>query len=199
MVAKGLDFPNVTLVGIIAADTSLNLPDFRSSERTFQLITQVAGRAGRGDIDGNVIVQTYSPDHFSIQTSKEHDYINFYSKEIALRKEFEFPPFTNLVSIVIYGVDDAKISSIYKLVYNYVISGLKENKKEDVIENIYGPNPAPLERIKNNYRWQILIKCKDVDLKLLKTIIKRVYINNSYSKVYKYAKFNIDINPSSIL
>ncbi|HLR33855.1 MAG TPA: primosomal protein N', partial [Tissierellales bacterium] len=155
MVAKGLDFPNVTLVGIIAADTSLNLPDFRSSERTFQLITQVAGRAGRGDIDGNVIVQTYSPDHFSIQTSKEHDYINFYSKEIALRKEFEFPPFTNLVSIVIYGGDDAKISSISKLVYNDVISGLKENKKEDVIENIYGPNPAPLERIKNNYRWQI--------------------------------------------
>src|SRR5690606_18185511 len=106
MVAKGLDFKNVTLVGIIAADTSLNLPDFRSSERTLLLINQVAGKAGRGDLEGKVVVQTYNPDHYSIQYAKDHDYLAFYNKEILLRKEFNYPPFVNLISIVIYGEDN---------------------------------------------------------------------------------------------
>lgn len=199
MVAKGLDFPRVTLVGIIAADTSLNLPDFRASERTFQLITQVAGRAGRGDIDGKVIVQTYNPGHFSIQTSKTHDYESFYNKEIPLRKEFQFPPYTNLISILIYGKDQNKIPTISREIYKNIVKELKAKDKNELIKKIYGPSPAPLEKIKNNYRWQILIKCKDEDLDLLKTIIKRVYIINSNNKIYEYVKMNVDINPSSIL
>src|SRR5690606_20038090 len=110
MIAKGLDFKNVTLVGVIAADTTLNLPDFRASERTYQLITQVAGRAGRGEFEGKVIVQTYNPEHYSIQCAKNYDYSGFYNKEIMLRKEFLYPPFTNLISIVIYGEDNRLVA-----------------------------------------------------------------------------------------
>ncbi len=198
MVSKGLDFPNVTLVGIIAADTSLNLPDYRASERTFQLVTQVAGRSGRGDMEGNVIVQTYNPEHFSIQLAKKHDYEGFYEKEILLRKEFLFPPFANLISLLFYGKDEERVSFMSKIVYNKIVEYLKKQNKMGIVQNIYGPSPAPLERIKNNYRYQILIKCKDNDLEMLKSLISRVYINNN-DKLYKNVKFNIDVNPNSIL
>jgi primosomal protein N' (replication factor Y) len=199
MVAKGLDFQNVTLVGIIAADTSLNLPDFRSSERTFQLITQVAGRAGRGDFEGKVIVQTYSPEHFSIQSAKEHDYLAFYDKEIALRKEFNYPPFINIISIIMYGEDKIKIEKKIKEVYNLIIKEISNRGLRNLSKDVIGPYPAPLEKIKNNYRFQILIKSKDEYMDELKNIIKWVCILNRDGIDLKGIKFNIDINPNSIL
>ncbi|MBU5293355.1 primosomal protein N' [Anaerosalibacter bizertensis] len=199
MITKGLDFPLVTLVGIIAADTSLNLPDFRSSERTFQLLTQVGGRAGRGDFEGQVIVQTYSPEHFSIQMAKEHDYIQFYNKEILLRKEFEYPPFMDIITIVMYGRDRNKVSKLSKKIYSKILEKLKEINKGELAKNIFGPNPAPLEKLKNNYRWQIIIKSDKENLKMLKNVVSRVCIYNSQNKEYKDIKFSIDVNPNSIL
>ena len=199
MIAKGLDFKNVTLVGIIAADTSLNLPDFRASERTFQLITQVAGRAGRGEFEGNVIVQTYNPDHYSIQSSKEHDYLKFYNKEIVLRKEFDYPPFSHIISIVIYGENKNKVLIMSKEIYNALIKEITANRLESMFYDIIGPNPAPLEKIKDNYRFQILIKFQDKYIKKLKNIIEWVCITNRYGLDLNGVKLNIDINPNSIL
>ena len=199
MVAKGLDFENVTLVGIIAADTSLNLPDFRSSERTFQLITQVAGRAGRGDFEGKVIVQTYNPEHFSIQCAKRHDYMAFYNREIVLRKEFNYPPFTNIISIVMYGENNGYVATKTKEVYNLIVDKMNKKGFNKLINNIIGPFPAPLEKIKNNYRFQILIKCNDEYINELKNIIEWVCVTNRDKINFKGIKFNIDINPNSIL
>ncbi|HSH34844.1 primosomal protein N' [Schnuerera sp.] len=199
MVAKGLDFENVTLVGIIAADTSLNLPDFRSPERTFQLITQVAGRAGRGAFDGKVVVQTYSPEHYSIQCAKEHNYLDFYNKEIVLRKEFNYPPFINLISIVVYGENNKYIEMKAKEIYGLLVKNMKSKDLEEVAENTTGPFPAPLEKIKKNYRYQIIIKSKDKHMKKLKKIIEWVCILNKNKINLSGVKFNIDINPNSIL
>ena len=199
MITKGLDFPLVTLVGIIAADTSLNLPDFRSSERTFQLLTQVGGRAGRGDFEGQVIVQTYNPKHFSIQMAKQHNYTQFYNKEILLRREFKYPPYMEIISLVIYGRDKGKVSEVSKEVYGKIILELRKNKLEKLEKDIFGPNPAPLEKLKNNHRWQIIFKSDKGDSSMLKDIINRVCIYNSQSKKYKGIKFNIDVNPNSIL
>lgn len=199
MISKGLDFEDVTLVGIIAADTSLNLPDFRSPERTFQLVTQVSGRAGRGEYKGEVILQTYNPDHYSILFSKKHDYLGFYETEIKLRKEFLYPPYVELVSILIYGENNNKVASTAREVYNLLVKELDWIKDENIMDFIIGPYPAPLEKIKNNYRWQILIKSYPNRRKCLKSSIKRVCIDNIYKIKIDDIRFNIDIDPNSIL
>ncbi|HHV46182.1 MAG TPA: primosomal protein N' [Tissierellia bacterium] len=199
MIAKGLDFKGVTLVGIIAADTSLNLPDFRSSERTFQLITQVAGRAGRGEFSGHVIIQTYNPDHYSIKLAREHDYVSFYNKEILLRREFNYPPFANIITILIYGENDALVALKSNEVYNVLIEEIKKNGLVNIIENIMGPSRAPLEKIKNNYRYQIIIKCSDEQLDKLRNIIKWVCILNRQKINLDSIKISVDINPNSII
>lgn len=198
MISKGLDFPDVTLVGIIAADTTLNLPDFRSPEKAFQLITQVAGRSGRGDTQGKVVLQTYNPDHYSIVYSKNQDYHSFYNTEIALRKEFLYPPFINLISILIYGdnisIVKEKSFKLYDIIKLYMVNFHKENLKEYLI----GPNPAPIEKIKKNYRWKLLIKASDTEMDGLKSLLKRVCILDDY-KIKDGIKFSIDINPNTIL
>jgi len=159
MIAKGHDFPNVTLVGILAADLTLHLQDFRSAERTFQLITQVSGRAGRGELPGRVLVQTYDPSHYSIETAKDHDYMSFYQKEIELRKQLNYPPFTHIFLILITGTNEKLvISSAYKL-----MEIMKYLNKKDKFE-LFGPVPAILSKIKNKYRWRIIVKCDDRDL-----------------------------------
>ncbi|NLX61053.1 MAG: primosomal protein N' [Tissierellia bacterium] len=199
MIAKGLDFKNVTLVGIIAADTTLNLPDFRASERTFQLITQVAGRAGRGEFEGNVIIQTYNPEHYSIQLAKEHDYISFYNKEILLRKEFNYPPFANIISILIYGENCRLVALKSQEVYNVLIRELKNNGLERLIGSVLGPSIAPLEKIKNNYRYLIVMKCNHEELNRLRSILKWVYIQYRKELDLDNVNISIDINPNSII
>lgn len=197
MISKGLDFPNVTLVGIIAADTTLNLPDFRSPEKAFQLVTQVAGRSGRGDYPGKVILQTYNPDHYSIIFSKDQDYNSFYNMEIGLRKEFLYPPFINLISILIYGDNISKVKEkshkLYDIIKTYML-----NNHIDISKFLIGPNPAPIEKIKRNYRWNILIKAKDDEMEGLKRLIHRVCILDE-EKIKEGIKFSIDINPQTIL
>jgi len=167
MIAKGLDFPKVTLVGVISADSNLNLPDFRAGERTFNLITQVAGRAGRGDLGGEVIVQTYTPEHYAIQLAAKHDYKNFYLREIDARRALFFPPFTNLVKITLRSRIEEKVIKIAEK--------LAKLLREEISEkDMLGPAPSPMVKLRGYYRWNILIKSnsREAIVKKLKTILK---------------------------
>lgn len=199
MISKGLDFPNVDLVGIIAADTTLNLPDYKAPEKSFQLVTQVAGRTGRGDEEGRVVLQTYNPEHYSIVFSKSHDFKSFYQEEIKLRKEFLYPPFINLINILIYGENRAKVIKTSAAVYDIIELGLRELYNSDIDKYLSGYNPAPIEKINRNYRWQILIKVESDGLKRVKEEIRDICILNKFNIDCKGIKFSIDINPSTIL
>jgi len=164
MVAKGLDFPMVTLVGVIAADISLNLPDYRSSEKPFQLITQVAGRAGRGDREGRVIVQTYQPEHYAIDYASRHDYEGFYRKEMKVRKSFEYPPFSHIIRILVSGEVEGEVMELAQAVNEWIGNQIKKDLilRQGLIQ--CGAYPAPLEKIRNKYRWHIVlrIKCEEM-------------------------------------
>lgn len=199
MISKGLDFHNVTLVGIIAADINLNLPDFRAGERTFQLITQVSGRAGRGIHEGKVILQTYEPNHYSIQYAKEHDYIKLYHNEIILRKEFNYPPFTNLINIIISSKDMMQSERITNEFWNLLLDYIKNNISDYDINNMFGPNPAPIAKIKNNFRYQILIKSDDDKIDEIKEMINYIYLRLKKIDKKNEIRINIDINPNSIM
>ena len=151
MIAKGFDFPGVTLVGVVTADTILNLPDFRAAERTFQLLTQVSGRAGRGSGEGKVIIQTYHPAHYSVQTAAKHDYRSFYSAELALRRALLYPPFTDLVRFLLSGRDEAAVWEAA----GYLCTILEECRGE---AELLGPARAPLYRLKTAYRVHAMLK-----------------------------------------
>lgn len=158
MIVKGHDFPNITLVGIICADTVLNFPDFRASERTFQLLTQAAGRAGRGDQTGRVIIQTYNPNHYSILKAKDHDFLTFYQEEILYREELLYPPFSRLANFRISGNNKDSTQDFAK---RLGIVGAQIKKKRKIYRDhldLLGPCSAPLARIKGKYRWQLLVK-----------------------------------------
>ncbi|MBI3616125.1 MAG: primosomal protein N' [Candidatus Omnitrophica bacterium] len=160
MVAKGLDFPRVTLVGVISADTALNLPDFRSAERTFNLLTQVAGRAGRGALPGKVILQTYTPHHYGIVAAGRHDYLAFYQQEIEARRQCGLPPFTHLVQLTVRSLGENKALEYAKK----IAQTLRRCLLSEV--QILGPSPAPVHRVRRNYLWQLLLKSpEEVHLK----------------------------------
>jgi len=156
MIAKGLDFPKVTLVGVISADTTLNLPDFRASERTFNLLTQVAGRAGRGDDGGEVIIQTYTPHHYAVTSASGHDYSAFYKREIETRRELDLPPFVNIIRVIVRSRKQEKAAEASKRLAALFKKRLKGTK-------IVGPAPAVISRIRNQYRWNIVIKTNDAE------------------------------------
>lgn len=153
MVAKGFDFPAVTLVGVVLADQTLNLPDFRAAERTFQLLTQVAGRAGRGERPGRVLIQTFAPHHYSIQAAKAQDYARFMRRELALRREFNYPPYAKLALVRLEGIEQAQVAQLAgetarALAYSAAPADL----------HVAGPSPAPIERLKGRYRWQLMVR-----------------------------------------
>ncbi len=158
MIVKGHDFPNITLVGIICADTVLNFPDFRSTERTFQLLTQAAGRAGRGDQVGRVIIQTYHPDHYCIQKAKDHDFLAFYQEEIRHREELRYPPFSRLANLRVSGNNNDVTQDFARRLGTV---GGQIRRKRRIYRNhleLLGPCSAPLARIKGKHRWQYLVK-----------------------------------------
>jgi primosomal protein N' (replication factor Y) len=157
MVAKGHDYPYITLVGIICADLSLSLPDFRAGERTFQLLAQVAGRAGRGERSGRVILQTYNPDHFSIQAARNQDYAEFYRQEIVFRKALQYPPFARMIQVRIQGRDNDEVARVAGRL-GQLGHDLKKAQANFSGVQILGPLEAPLAKIANQYRWQILLK-----------------------------------------
>jgi primosomal protein N' (replication factor Y) len=156
MITKGLDFHNVTLVAVVLADLSLNLPDFRSAERTFQLLTQAAGRAGRGERPGRVLIQTYAPHHYSIRAARDQDYARFIRREMELRRELRYPPFAQLAMVRIEGNELAQVSDgAAKIARRLALAANPENLQ------VLGPAPAPIERIKQRYRWQVLVKARE--------------------------------------
>jgi primosomal protein N' (replication factor Y) (superfamily II helicase) len=154
MVAKGLDFPRVTLVGVVLADASLNLPDYRASERAFQLLTQVAGRAGRGDAPGQVIVQTYAPQHYAVQAARLHDYRAFADRELAFRRQHAYPPFRRLARLIYSEADEARCWREAGRVLRE-LRARAANDGQDV--QLIGPAPSYLRRLRGRYRWQIIV------------------------------------------
>lgn len=185
MISKGLDFENVTLVGVINADASLNVPDFRSAERTFDLLSQVAGRAGRGVLNGEVIIQGFNTNHYSILTSSMHDYKSFYNEEMKIRRQLNYPPYYNLCLIKTKSINE----DILDKENNKIVSYLRDNLNEAIV---LGPSPCTIPKINNTYYTQILIKYKKIEeiSKQLKFISEQ-YIN-------KKIKLEIDINPYHI-
>ena len=158
MVAKGHDYPNITLVGIICADLSLNFPDFRAGERTFQLLAQVAGRAGRGARPGRVILQTFNPDHFCILTAKDQDYRAFYDHEIRFRGTLKYPPFSRLIQILVTGKDKEQTGQCAQNLGQICRALQSENRAYQEKVKLLGPVAAPLARLQKQYRWQLLLK-----------------------------------------
>jgi primosomal protein N' (replication factor Y) len=159
MVAKGLDFPGVTLVGVVDADTSLHLPDFRSPERTFQLIAQVAGRAGRGPDGGRVLVQTRTPQHYALQTAAKHDFEAFAEHESEIRKAPPYPPHVGLVNVVVSGLEEPQVANAAAEIADW-LRGLVAKRTDGAID-VLGPAPAPLARIKRRWRWHVLYRGED--------------------------------------
>ncbi len=153
MVVKGLDFPNVTLVGVINADTSIHMPDFRASERTFQFLAQVAGRTGRGPKGGRVIVQTFEPEQSCIRDAAKHDYESFARRELEARKRYGYPPFTRLARLVFRGRDAAATQKHC----TEAVAALRARIQAKSV-SIVGPAEAPIRRINNLFRWHALIK-----------------------------------------
>ena len=168
MIAKGLDFPKVTLVGVVSADTALNLPDFRAGERTFNLLTQVAGRAGRGDLGGKVIIQTYTPAHYAIQAAKNHDYNSFFDKELSFRKDLELPPFSHMIALTLKGRREENVIKEAEALRQRL-----EKKNQDGKVKITGPAPDPVSRIKGMYRWNLYLSSDSVEdgTSLLKKVL----------------------------
>lgn len=189
MVTKGLDFPDVTLVGVLAADTSLCMDDFRAGERSFSLLTQVCGRAGRGKIRGRAVIQTYQPQNSTIKYAKDHDYINFYNSEITNRKRLNYPPFCDIISLMASGEDEDRVKVFITEVKTEIDNFIKY---KNCIHSIVGPNPAPLAKIKNQFRYRILIKALDFDevYPLLSSLSQK----SEGEKVF----FSIDINPTNM-
>ena len=153
MIAKGLHFPGVTLVGVISADTALSIPDFRASERTFQLLTQVAGRAGRGEAPGRGIIQSLDTRHYAVVTACNQDYEGFAEKELATRKAFTLPPFTRLLRILLTARDEEKLRKASRAAGD-LLHPLRDVQGMEVL----GPAPAPVFKLKDDYRYHILVK-----------------------------------------
>jgi len=181
MIAKGLDFPKVTLVGVVNADTSLNLPDFRASERTFSLLTQVAGRAGRGEEKGDVIIQTYTPGNYAIKTASTHDYESFYKKEIIARKELELPPFVHIIKIALHSRNNKRAEEASVKLAKALKAKLRSSAK------IIGPAPAVISRLRGQYRWNIFLKVDDP-----------LKVNNRLRKILRGKFVAVDVDPISV-
>ncbi len=185
MISKGLDFPNITLVGIILADISLNIPGYASPEKTFQLITQVAGRAGRSDKEGEVIVQTYSSGNYAIEAAELSDYKKFYMDEVKIRKAFRYPPFCELIDITVSGTDEQKTYQAAEKLSGLIKKDYSENRLFSQTE-ISGANNACIYRVKNRFRFKILIKTDEKEKKFIKEIVRKYCID-------KKVNFNSDI------
>jgi primosomal protein N' (replication factor Y) len=188
MIAKGLHFPNVTLVGIIYADMALHLPDFRAGERTFQLLVQVAGRAGRGDVEGEVFVQSYTPFYPAIQHARHHDFLGFYEQEMEVREQLRYPPVTRMVCLTLRGRNETKVA-FYAGVLAKELQ--KHIAKTDFLSE---PTPAPLAKIQHFYRYQLMLRTDHI-LKLTETLAKVLPATKPPADV----TVSVDVDPLSLL
>jgi primosomal protein N' (replication factor Y) len=182
MVAKGLDFPRVTLVGVVLADASLHLPDYRAAERAFQLLTQVAGRAGRGSEPGQVIVQTYSPQHYAIQAARLHDYRSFAARELAFRREHAYPPYRRLARLTYSDEDESRCWRECGRVLRLLRARAATSQQD---AQLIGPAPAYLRRLRGKYRWQIVVAAAAPE---------RLLVNHGLA-----SGWTVDVDPDSLL
>jgi len=192
MVAKGLDFPNVTLVGVVSADVSLHLPDFRAAERTFQLLTQVSGRSGRGNLPGETIIQSFSPDHYAIRASMRHDYLGFYGQEVNYRREVGYPPFTQLINIVssdpVDGYSEERLHEIRRSIEERMPTGSVA---------LLGPAPAPLSKLRGFYRSHLVLKITEFEMRReIMTILQSILSEKPSSMLQGLI---VDVDPLTML
>jgi primosomal protein N' (replication factor Y) (superfamily II helicase) len=189
MIAKGLHFPNVTLVGIIYADMALHMPDFRAGERTFQLLVQVAGRAGRGEVEGEVVVQSFTPFHPAVQYARQHDFIGFYEQEIEFREELKYPPISRLICITARSRSEAKATFFAQALMREL-----QKRVPKSLAIIAGPVPAPLAKVQNQYRYQIMLRSEQIVqlVELLSPIIAAF-------KPPEDVSVAVDVDPISLL
>jgi primosomal protein N' (replication factor Y) len=188
MIVKGHHFPNVTLVGVIAADSSLNLGDYRAVERTFQTIVQVAGRAGRESEKGRVIIQTYNPDSYAIVDAKEQNYDKFYGEEIGLRKVLKYPPFCDIILVRFSGTDLNEIIKTSQIFYKNMRRYVSGNNAM-----VFEPVPAPIDKIKNKFRWRVIIKGK-----VNSSMIEAINLSLKGTENQKNTTITVDINPNNM-
>ena len=197
MVTKGHDFPGITLVGIICADLSLSFPDFRAGERTFQLLAQVAGRAGRGKTPGRVILQTYNPDHFSIQCARHQDFKDFYQKEITSRKALDYPPFSRMIQIKISSRDRTKGSRQAEIMGDLARKIIQANPDYRKTIQMFGPLESPLPRIATRYRWQMLFK--GLHLPHLRKFMQQLLFDSQADRPRQDVTVAVDVDPFFML
>lgn len=194
MIAKGHDFPNVTLVGVLAADSLLGMDDFRASERTFQLLTQVAGRAGRGNLPGRVVIQTYNTEDYSITAACSHDYHSFFRQEADIRKRLNYPPFTNIACIIVSSVNDKLAFEKAKETAGFLTTLIIADEGDELLP---GPVRAPVSRMLNRYRWRLVIKCNSANR--LVDMLAAAWDTFTSTKDRQDVQLNMDINPASMM
>ncbi len=192
MISKGLDFPNVTLVGVLSAEVTLNVPDFRSAERSFQLITQVAGRAGRREKEGEVIIQTYNPEHYSIVLASHQDFRAFSREELGYREQFQYPPYYRIARILFRHKDNNTLNAKMERLKIFLQQEKKRLQELNVI--VFGPVPAPLTRVDDMYRYHVVLKGKSV--KNLQMCVQHLM---NYTKEMGNVKITLDIDPGSLM
>lgn len=195
MITKGLHFPNVSLVGILLAETSLNLPDFRSEEKTFSLLSQVIGRSGRGIHMGEILIQTYIPKHPLFYFIKNEDYLSFFEYEIQNRKKFQYPPFYKIIRLIVRGIDMDKVQKkIFSLQKNF-----KQDYHDFLLKNkitLLGPSKCFFQKINKKYRYQMIFKVKNSDTQSIEAIRNFLYrIQNSSQKEF----IEFDFSPVQLL
>jgi len=193
MITKGHHFPNVTLVGIVWADAGLGLPDFKAGERTFQLLSQVTGRAGRGEKPGRVIVQTHQPEHYSVVTAQSHDYEAMVTQELELRGQLQFPPFSRLVNLRLEGTDE---DAVRAAALELAQKGKQLSRRHPGI-SVLGPSPAPLSRLRGKYRWQLLLKGQGVDH--IHHFLVSLVQDHSRGPHSRAVKLSVDVDPENML
>jgi len=186
MVTKGLDVANVTLVGVVAVDTALNLPDFRAAEHTFQMITQVAGRAGRHHLPGKVIIQTYAPQHYAIQAAAKHDYESFYQQEIKYRQELDYPPFSRLIGLIINAKSEEKAAKFSEEISHFL--------KRRLASQVFGPAPAAIAKLRGEFRYRLLLKGPD-------TVKMYRAVSDTLDKMVipREVRLAVDVDPMNML
>jgi primosomal protein N' (replication factor Y) len=194
MIAKGLDFPRVGLVGVVAADVGLNLPDFRSGERTFQLLTQVAGRTGRGGERGKVIVQSYLPDHYTITLAREQRFVPFFEREAAERQDLGYPPFARLVAVEIRDRDERRVIRAATRLAEFLERGAAQMGAER--PEVLGPAPAPLERLKGVYRWHVIVRGRGAGARAL---VAGALAQSAALKLPSSVSLAVDVDPQDLL
>jgi primosomal protein N' (replication factor Y) (superfamily II helicase) len=194
MITKGHDVSGVTLVGALLADMSLNLPDFRSAERTFQILSQVAGRSGRGDDPGRVIIQTYEPEHYAIQSLIDHDYKKFFAKEIEFRRALGYPPFGKLVNLRLDGPSSEHVEAKAQALFKKIRAIQSGNPKYREHVEILGPAPSPIEKLRNRYRWQLLLKGDQISPLIgLASAVRETFTRT------RNVRLHIDVDPYNML